>query len=225
MKLLIDLNDLSNYKSRDKIPLECELCKTTFFKYKSQIQAAIKGTRVIKYCSVQCKRKTDFKSKEFKCGQCSSSIYRSPSRVNSSRRKFDSFFCNIKCASQYAQSHKSKGHNVSKLEKYLQNKLTIIYPNIKFEFNNRNILNGLELDIYIPSLKLAFELNGIVHYEPIYGIETLIKIQQKDKKKTILCSENNIDLFTINTSKIRYLKENKINEFLLIITNIIDSKF
>ena len=36
-----------------------------------------------------------------------------------------------------------------------------------------------ELDVYVPSLNLAFELNGIFHYEPIYGEKKLNQILSK----------------------------------------------
>jgi hypothetical protein len=57
--------------------------------------------------------------------------------------------------------------------------------------NDRNILNGKELDIYLPELNLAFELNGIYWHNELY----------KDKfyhfNKTNMCHEKNIQLIHI----------------------------
>ncbi|MFC0137371.1 hypothetical protein CD127_09980 [Staphylococcus petrasii] len=61
-------------------------------------------------------------------------------------------------------------------------------------------LQGLEIDIYIPELKIGFEYNGIQHYEAVkhWGGEThLLKQQRYDQIKQDLCEENNIKLITI----------------------------
>jgi hypothetical protein len=79
-----------------------------------------------------------------------------------------------------------------------------------------------ELDIYIPSLKLAFELNGIFHYEPIFGNEKLNKIQKNDNNKFLKCQEKNISLCIIDTSSQKYFKEQTSKKILDIIINIIN---
>lgn len=61
-------------------------------------------------------------------------------------------------------------------------------------------LQGLEIDIYIPELKLGFEYNGIQHYEAVehWGGETqLLKQQRYDQIKQDLCEEYNVKLITI----------------------------
>lgn len=101
--------------------------------------------------------------------------------------------------------------------------ISLIYNNIKIIYNDRKTI-GAELDIYIPSLKLAFELNGIVHYEPIFGKEKLSRIQTNDNRKFQACLEKNIELCTIDISSQKYFKEESSNDFLNIITNIINIK-
>ena len=59
------------------------------------------------------------------------------------------------------------------------------------------MLDGLEADVAIPSLKLAIEWNGIVHFKPIYGQTKLDKIQNKDTKKLKIASNKNINLIII----------------------------
>ncbi len=73
-------------------------------------------------------------------------------------------------------------------------------------------------------MKLAFELNGIFHYEPIYGDKKLGQIQNNDNNKFMACIENGISLCIIDTSKFGYFKLDAANKFLDIITNIIDDK-
>jgi len=66
--------------------------------------------------------------------------------------------------------------------------------------NDRKILNGLELDIYLPELNLAFEFNGIYwHSSAMIDKKgySLTKIQNLHKYKTDLCEEKNIELFHI----------------------------
>lgn len=79
-----------------------------------------------------------------------------------------------------------------------------------------------ELDIFIPKLKLAFELNGIFHYEPIFGNEKLKMTQKNDKNKFQLCQENNISLCIIDTSALKYFKEQNAEKYLNIVTNVIN---
>lgn len=82
-----------------------------------------------------------------------------------------------------------------------------------------------ELDIYIPSLKLAFELNGLFHYEPIFSKEKLDNIQNNDNRKMQACYEKQIELCIIDVSKQKYFKEQTCLPFLKIIQDIILLKF
>ena len=59
------------------------------------------------------------------------------------------------------------------------------------------ILPTVEADISIPSLNLAIEWNGIVHFKPIYGQTKLDKIQDKDAEKLKIAANKNINLIVI----------------------------
>ena len=76
-------------------------------------------------------------------------------------------FCNHSCAATYNITHKTVGTRRSKLEVWLESQLRELYPNLTLLPNDKTAINS-ELDFYFPELKLAFELNGIFHYEPIY---------------------------------------------------------
>lgn len=80
------------------------------------------------------------------------------------------------------------------------------------------------MDIYIPSLKLAFELNGIFHYEPIFGGKALERSQNNDHRKYQACLEQGIELCIIDVSKQKYFKEQTSVQFLEIIQKIISLK-
>lgn len=132
-------------------------------------------------------------------------------------------FCNSSCAASYHNAHKTTGFRRSKLEIYLEKELPKLFPNLLIIYNDRKEV-GYELDIYIPSLKLAFELNGIFHYEPIYGKEKLETMQFNDKQKFALCQQKLISLCVIDTTSLKYFKGEKAKKFLDIITNIINEK-
>ena len=61
-------------------------------------------------------------------------------------------------------------------------------------------LEGLELDIYVPSKKLAFEYQGIQHIKPVKhwgGKEKLLVQQEHDKRKKKICEDLGIKLIYI----------------------------
>lgn len=73
------------------------------------------------------------------------------------------------------------------LEKFIQDLLD--EHNIKYETNNRKILTGKELDIYIPSRKIAIECNG-VYWHSMYDSK-----YHYDKWK--MCKDKGIQLLSI----------------------------
>lgn len=64
-----------------------------------------------------------------------------------------------------------------------------------------NWLEGLELDIYVPDKKIAFEYQGIQHFKAVEhwsGEEQLKKQQEHDKRKKAICDNKGVDLIYIN---------------------------
>lgn len=222
MKQLFDINTLNNAKSRDFLNIECLSCGQPFQKMVKIIRETLRGnpSNSCDFCSTKCSGqfKSKLNTKTVNCKQCHKQIKRRNSEL-----KNNNVFCSHSCSCKYGNNHKTKGFRRSKLEIWLENKLKTIYPNLKIIYNNRKQINA-ELDIYIPSLKLAFELNGPFHYEPIYGQERLDKTKNNDQRKFQACIENNISLCIIDTSKQRYFKEKTSLQFLEIIQNIINKK-
>lgn len=108
-------------------------------------------------------------------------------------------FCSAGCNLRYKQKLGLWNPNPrSSLEEWIEEKLNLIYPSLNILFNNRSIISSGELDIYIPSLKFAVEINGKYHYEPIYGKQAFEKRNRIDSKKLKECQNKNIDLLIID---------------------------
>jgi hypothetical protein len=133
--------------------------------------------------------KTTVKLVDVTCKNCNKTFKKYLKEIKRSLNNY----CSSSCSAIYNNKHKTTGFRVSKLEIYLQENL----KGYNFDFNNRIICYGLELDIYIDDLKLAFEINGIVHYKPIYGKEKFDKIVKKDILKNKLSKDKGIILYTI----------------------------
>lgn len=91
-------------------------------------------------------------------------------------------------------------HGLSHTETELQDFIKNIYSG-KIIFNNRSILDGKELDIYIPDKKIAIEYNGIFWHSSVY------KNKNYHKEKTEICNKKNIRLIHIFEDEWQHKKE------------------
>ena len=220
MSLILDTQDFINAKSRDKITLICKNCNNEFSLRKHRIQDSIKKGFQTFFCSTKCvgEHKTTTQSEIVECKQCGKHF----KKQNSQIKKHRNHFCSQSCAATYNNTHKMTGTRRSKLEAYLEKELKILLPDLEILFNDKTAINS-ELDIYIPSMKLAFELNGIFHYEPIFGEDKLNQIQNNDGNKFQKCQENQISLCIIDTSSQKRFTELSSKKFLDIIITIMQN--
>jgi hypothetical protein len=226
MEILFTMDEFEKANSNQKLPLKCEWCRKTFYIEKRFLKQNLtskenKRRKSSRFCSSQCAHASLNKTIENDCDHCGKKIFRQPSQKRKS--KSGKIFCSQSCAATYNNTHKTTGIRRSKLEKWLEEQLHFLYPTLECKYNCKDDVNS-ELDIYIPSLNLAFELNGIFHYEPIYGEDKLVSIKNNDNRKFQACLENKIELVIIDSSGLKYFKPSNAQKYLDIISNIINNK-
>ena len=187
-------------RKRETREINCDFCNKLFIRTKDyRVYAQT-------YCSRDCSNKHKNKRINVKCGFCNQIFLAENKAI--ARSKCGFVFCTASCSAKYHNQFR-KSSNRSKIEIRFGEELHKLFPNLKLLFNDRQILGGYELDIYIPELKLAIEWNGKIHYYPIYGEDRLKHIQYKDYQKQLLCQKLGIDLIVIcdMTSKAQILKD------------------
>ena len=224
MKTSYTLEQILQAKTRDLIPVYCDQCNTLIMRKKHLVFKSFRNieTQLIEkqqFCSQSCFGLLKSKAQIVFCKQCG----RQRKKTLAEIKKHPNHFCSHRCNALYYNKHKTKGFVRSKLELWLEKELPKLYPAQTILFNDRKTI-GIELDIFFPVLKIAFELNGIFHYEPIFGLEKLDKTQVNDKRKIIYCYEKGIELCVIDTTSMTYFKLEKAQKFLKIITDIISQK-
>jgi len=122
-----------------------------------------------------------------KCGK-----YDISSSLLYNRIKYETILC-TKC-------NPINSYNISGLELQLQEFIKDNYSGKIIE-NTRNIINPYEIDIYLPELKLAFELNGV------YWHNELNKSNDYHYNKSVLCKKKNIQIIHIYEDDWKYKKE------------------
>jgi very-short-patch-repair endonuclease len=89
----------------------------------------------------------------------------------------------------------------SKLELYLLDKL--LKDGYKVDFHKEQTLSNtkLQIDLFLPTLNIAIEVDGLSHFEPVWGSETLKRNKKYDNKKTGLILGKGLVLIRIKQLK------------------------
>ena len=116
-----------------------------------------------------------------------------------------------------SNSYERKVKKISNEEQELFSWLSTVYSGELIQ-SNRSILNGKELDIYIPEKNIAIEYNGLYShlYRPWETKECLIKGPKYHLQKTLECAKQEIQLLQFFSDEWKYKKE--------IVQSIIKSK-
>ncbi len=179
------------------IELTCDYCRNQFKRLTTNHNQNIKrNNKKNIFCSINCYN--EYQSQNncvfATCHTCNKPLKILNNKFNKSKTK--RFYCNHSCSATYTNKLKRKSRR-SKIEAKFYDMLVKEFPDLNILANDKTMLDGLEADIAIPTLKLAIEWNGIVHFKPIYGQTKLDKIQDKDAEKLKIASDKNINLIVI----------------------------
>lgn len=89
----------------------------------------------------------------------------------------------------------------SKMENYLLQELT--KKGFRIDFHKEHWLQNhkLQLDLFVPDLRTAIEIDGPSHFRPVWGMEQLIKNQKADRQKTGLILAQGLVLVRVKMEK------------------------
>ena len=190
--------------SRDYLPLLCLICGETFLQQKHFLQTIKKGNskHTADFCSSKCSHIASSRKGTviLPCMNCGVIVV----KLANQYKKCKNTFCSRSCAGFYNAKHKKTGVRRSKLEKLLEKHIK--KDSYKVICNDRTVI-GIELDFYFPDYSLAVELNGPLHYKPIYGEKKLLRIKQLDKERRKLCKAAGIKLLVFDVSQDRKAEE------------------
>lgn len=151
---------------------------------------------------------------DFICSECAQEFSREKRQVSSSiAKKVKNFFCSRSCSVTFQNKHIGHGEHRSAIEYWLEQRIKEKYPNVTVLFGDKKTI-GSELDIFFPKHKIAIELQGRQHYEPIWGEDILAQTQKNDAEKRKACLEAGIHLIEVDMSKMAAMKKDP--EFLRI---------
>jgi hypothetical protein len=130
-----------------------------------------------------------------KCTICETEIETTPT----SNKKT----CSKKCFKEHLKRKYIERPIVKRsyLEVFIAHMIDKNFPELKYIPNDRELLDGFEIDLYFPELKIGVECSGPYHYQNIYGEDELKKIQSRDKMKRGLAKKKGIDIKTIKAIK------------------------
>jgi len=181
--------------------VNCTVCGIEHPKQKEDFIKGMKTNKVF-FCTRSCFAKYNTTKIEVNCEQCNVTFVKKQNQIKNTKHNF----CSKSCAATYNNKNKAYGIRRSKLEKIIEQNILNEFSKINFICNDK-IAIGSELDFYFPDLRAAIQINGIFHYQPIYGQDKLDKIKILDEEKRNKCQEQNIKLYEIDCSTDKYLNK------------------
>lgn len=89
----------------------------------------------------------------------------------------------------------------SKLEKFILD--CLLNDGYRVDFHKEHVLANtkLQIDLFLPTLNVAIEVDGLSHFEPVWGHDTLKRNQGYDNKKTGLVLGKGLVLIRIKQAR------------------------
>jgi len=202
MELLISVEELSKLNGRDSVPLRCKVCHQTFIRPKNRINDVLRGKYPISldFCGRRCRDKSKKTRIMVPCTLCGKPVSRRPCDIKAWKRTYCSKSCAMKDRMQRGEIKRTKFKR-SKAETYLIRRLKRKFPTLEIRANARDVLpKQLEIDVLIPAAKVAIELNGPIHYRPIFGKGELKKVKSRDAIKVASLREAGYHFTVIDIS-------------------------
>ena len=84
--------------------------------------------------------------------------------------------------------------------------LRLNFPGIKIERNDKSVLGRQEIDVHLVDYKIAIEIDGITHSQPIFGAIRFAESQERDKRKEARLRDLDFLLYRIDIGQVE--KEN-----------------
>lgn len=168
---------------------KCDMCNVSFYKEPGRILRSKNN-----FCSLACSARFRDKRVEVICMVCGKIFLKELYEIGRRKRNC----CSKDCSILLGKFHKNWGSKRSKLEVAIEAHISKMFM-FEIRYNKTEI--GYELDLHVPHLNLAIELNGVFHYKAIYGEKKLLRTQQNDRDKAAECLRRDIKLIVINVSK------------------------
>lgn len=114
----------------------------------------------------------------------------------------------------------------SKLEKYILNRL--LGDKYRVDFHKEHFLSNtkLQIDLFLPSLNIAIEVDGPSHFKPVWGNDSLSRNKKYDNKKTgLILGKGWVLIRIVQTKDFSKAQANKTYNILSDILNNIKNKF
>jgi hypothetical protein len=186
--------------------IACENCGELHYKAQCEILRGLRKSKKF-FCSQKCLFDCQTTRQAVVCANCNTPFLKLPSQISKTKNNF----CSKSCAATFNNKNKKYGTRRSKIEILIEDMLRTQYSDLLFLCNQKDTI-GSELDFYFPDLKLAIQINGPLHYKPIYGQKKLDQIQRMDEEKRVVCRAQNIKLVELDYSEDKYLNKKKITE-------------
>jgi endogenous inhibitor of DNA gyrase (YacG/DUF329 family) len=193
----VRMRNLTGRNEKTLTDVQCDECLGMFKDRKSEAKRYERH-----FCSKACRSKFVGKSLRSKvtlqCFHCGKDVERKPSEIAKTKHYT---FCSNRCTAFYHNAHKTRGVNRSIGECWLYLLLKKNFPSLSVIENDREVLDGYEIDILLPEVKLAIEYNGILRFEPICSHEKLSETMGRDARKHSMLTEKQISLLSITEPK------------------------